>query len=51
MNPQPITITINTMETFVTTMMLLTVADSCMPRISSSDSTRRMKTAGTFMIP
>src|SRR6476660_174728 len=29
MKPQPMTITISTMDTFVTTMMLLTVADSC----------------------
>ena len=51
MKPQPITITISTIETLVTTMMLLTVADSCVPRISSADSTSRMTTAGTFMIP
>ena len=36
MKPQPITITISTIETLVTTMMLLTIADSCMPRMSSS---------------
>ena len=51
MNPQPITITRMTMLTLVITMMLLTVADSRMPRISNRDSAARMKTAGMFMIP
>ena len=51
MKPQPITITISTIETFVTTMMLLTVADSCMPRMSSADRSRRMTIAGMFTIP
>src|SRR5471030_1967472 len=51
MKPQPITITIRTIATLVTTMMLLTVADSCMPRISSADISARMTMAGTFTMP
>ena len=30
---------------------VLTIADSCVPRIRSSDSSSRMNTAGMFMIP
>ena len=51
MKPQPIAITISTIETLVMTIRLLTNADSCVPRISSSDSSSRMKTAGMFMMP
>ena len=51
MKPQPITITISTIDTLVTTMMLFTVADSCIPRISSAERIRRMKIAGMFMMP
>jgi len=51
MNPQPITITISTIDTLVTTMMLFTVADSCMPRMSSADSTSRMTIAGMLTMP
>ena len=51
MNPQPIAMTARTMATFVTTMMPLTNADSCVPRMSSSDSARRMNIAGMFMMP
>ncbi len=41
MKSQPITMTMMTMETLVTTMMPLTNADSCMPRISSADMIRQ----------
>ena len=51
MKPQPITITIRTIDTLVTTMMLLTIADSCMPRMSSAERSRRMKIAGMFTMP
>ena len=51
MNPQPITITMSTIVTFVMTIRLLTNADSCMPRMSSAERTRRMNTAGMFMMP
>src|SRR5207237_9606541 len=40
-----------TIVTFVTTMMLLTTADSLMPRMSRSVSASRMNSAGTFMMP
>ncbi len=51
MNPQPIAITISTIVTLVMTMMPLTNADSCVPRMSSSVRTSRIPTAGTFMMP
>src|SRR3954466_7514160 len=51
MKPQPMTMTISTIATLVITMTVLTVADSCMPRMSSSESTSRMNTAGMFMMP
>jgi hypothetical protein len=51
MKPQPMKITISTIVTLVTTMMLLTKADSCVPRISSADNSARMTTAGMFMMP
>jgi hypothetical protein len=51
MKPQPMTITMITIVTLTMTMMLLTQADSLMPRISSNDSSARMNTAGIFMIP
>jgi len=51
MKLHPIAITINTMVTFVTTMMLLTKADSRVPRIRSADRIARITIAGMFMIP
>ena len=51
MKPQPIAITTSTMLTLRTTMMEFTVADSCVPRISSRVSRTRMKTAGMLIIP
>ena len=51
MNPQPITMNSMTIATLVITIRPLTNADSRMPRISSSDSTSTMNSAGTFMIP
>ncbi len=51
MNPQPIAMTRSTMVTFVTTMSPFTNADSCVPRMSSSDSAMRMAMAGMFTIP
>ncbi len=39
------------MLTLVITMMLLTVADSLMPRMSRADSAPRMMIAGMLMIP
>ena len=51
MKPQPIPITSSTIATLMTTMMLLTNADSWVPRISSAVSSARMNTAGMFMIP
>ena len=51
MKPQPSVITISTIETLRMTIRLLTNADCCVPRISSSVSRNRMPTAGTFMMP
>ena len=51
MKPQPMPITSSTIDTLTTTMMLLTKADSCVPRISSAVSSARMNTAGRFMRP
>src|SRR5262249_5642421 len=51
MNPQPMVITISTIDTFVITMRLLTNADSWVPRIRSAVSKRRMTIAGMFMMP
>src|SRR6185295_8523789 len=51
MKPQPMTITISTMVTLVTTMIVLTNADSCVPRMSSIDSSARITIAGMFMTP
>ncbi len=41
MKPQPMPITISTIATLMMTMMLLTKADSCVPRISSSGQEQR----------
>ena len=52
MNPQPMPITINTIETLVMTMTLLTKADSAMPRISSAVSkSQDDESAGMLMMP
>ena len=51
MKPQPIVMTMMTMVTFVMTMMLLTNADSFVPRTRRADNTKRMKMAGRFMMP
>src|SRR3954465_551929 len=51
MKCQPSTITRITIVTLVITMVLFTQADCCVPRISSSESSARMKIDGTFMIP
>src|SRR4029079_18844510 len=51
MNSQPNTITITTIDSFVMTIRLFTSADSRAPRISSPDSSARMRMAGMFMIP
>src|SRR5678815_5293686 len=44
-------ITSSTIDTLTTTMMLLTTADSWVPRISNAVRIARMNTAGTFMMP
>jgi hypothetical protein len=51
MKPQPSTMTMSTMVTFVITMMLLTQADSCVPRTRRAVRTNRMPIAGRFMMP
>ena len=51
MKLQPSTITITTIDSFVMTIRLLTSADSRVPRMSSADSSSRMKTAGMFITP
>jgi hypothetical protein len=40
-----------TILTLVTTMMPFTKADSCVPRMSSSDSATRIAMAGRFTMP
>ncbi len=44
-------ITMRTMETLVTTIRLLTHADSCVPRRSSKVIRKRMAIAGRLVIP
>src|SRR5579859_1216631 len=51
MKPQPSTMMRTTIVTFVTTMSVLTNADSRMPRMSRSVSRSRMPTAGRLMMP
>jgi len=51
MNPHPIAITISTMLTLMMTMMLLTTADSWVPRIKSAVSANRIAIAGMLMMP
>ena len=51
MKPQPIAITMTTMATLTTTIRPLTKADSWVPRMSRAESSARITTAGTFMIP
>ena len=51
MKPQPMAMTSSTMLTFTTTMTLLTIADSCVPRMSSAVSSSRMNSAGMLMMP
>src|SRR5262252_4501840 len=51
MKPQPITITISTMLTLVMTMIVLTNADSWVPRMSSIDNSARMMMAGMLTRP
>src|ERR1700733_9668555 len=51
MKTHPMQITRMTIETLVITIRLLTQADSCVPRTSSAESTTRITTAGTFIMP
>src|ERR1051326_5002602 len=51
MNPQPIAMTSSTMLTLSTTMMPLTIADSCVPRMSSAVSASKMTSAGMLTMP
>src|SRR5215204_1473740 len=51
MKPQPTKITASTIDTFRTTMTLLTHADSEIPRINRPERIARITTAGMFMIP
>src|SRR5688572_28404529 len=48
---QPSAMTRTTIATLVITIRLFTHADCWVPRMSSSESTSRMNTAGMFMIP